>query len=97
MEKYKVLITALIISFLENRDKDSLITALEEIESELIEENPDVENGGLWLRFTKDDPMATTIVNIQNDLLFPHMPNHRFRIKSFELVKELNQLEVNFS
>ena len=52
------------------------------------------DDKGLWLRFSKDDTLATTINDIERDL---KTFNRETLLESFKLAVENNYIEIYFS
>lgn len=83
---------------------DLLIVELKKCENHYKDINniPNDDPRKLWFKFGEDDTLATTILNLKNDLSLPKgHGNHKFRIQQFDIVfmdiDPKNELRVYFS
>jgi hypothetical protein len=93
--KYKPQVLALFEEYLENHiDKQGLLDGLYEIEEELIAGRKTVK--GLWFRLFKDSCLATTILDLANNLDCP--VNGRYTKECMQLaIDKPAGLKIHFS
>jgi len=73
-------------NFLKNDNIDELIAELRRIEKHAIKNDPNPKGKGLWFKFGKHDTLATSIGDLENDLM--GKINRQFTIERFELITE---------
>lgn len=84
-----------IFDFLRFGDEEVLLNGLQEIgdhyKKSINDENSDKY---IWFRFFKDDPSATSINDIRNDL---HSPNREYRMECMKICCDNAYIEVYYS
>lgn len=85
-------------NFLDNKiDLDTLIERLRDIELQIISEEEEETDKGLWFRFFEGDTLQTSITEIENDLSDPSHPNSQILLRGIAYGLEAKELEVHLS
>lgn len=86
--------------YLDNEiDLDTLIERLRSMELQLLADmdEEDESSPKLWFRFFEGDTLATTINDIEHDLLDPSHPSANILLRGIAFGLETDELEVHFS
>ena len=98
--QYIPIASAAFNAYLDNEiDLDELIKRLRDIELQVLsdEEEEEESEGKLWFRFFADDPLQTTISEIEQDLHDPAHPSSQILLRGIAYGLDANELEVHFS
>lgn len=78
---------------------DELIEELRQIEDDIrSKHNKTDPEEGLWIRFSQDDPGATTIEDIKNQMTRHGNRNRKFMLDQMQMTAELNnEMQINYS
>jgi hypothetical protein len=99
--QYTTLASQVFSQYLDNEiDLETLVGRLREIELQLMsdeeEEDNEVSSKKVWFRFFDDDPMQTTISDIENELSNTSHPSSKILLRGIAFGLANNELEVHF-